>query len=112
MKNKKYQSLNKRKKRVRGKLSKDFPRLVVYRSNSHIYAQLIDNKSSEVLAHASDLKITKGTNTEKAAEVGKKIAELAKKAKVSRVVFDRSGYRYHGRVKALADAARDNGLKF
>ncbi len=89
------------------------PRLTVFRSNSQIYAQVIDDQAGKTLASAGSLGIKdKMTKTEKAAQVGKLIAEAAKKAGVEAVVFDRNGYLYHGRVKALADAAREAGLKF
>jgi len=93
-------------------------RLTVHRTNSHIYAQVIDATGSKVLASASTVEpelrksIKNGGNAEAAALIGKRIAEKAKQAGVEAVAFDRSGYRYHGRVKALADAARENGLKF
>ena len=106
-----------RHRRVRGKVSgtADRPRLVVFRSNRGIEAQLVDDLEGRTLAAASWLhlkKSFKGTKTEQAAEVGKLLAANAKKAGVERVVFDRAGYLYHGRVKALADAAREGGLKF
>ena len=89
------------------------PRLSVFRSNSQIYAQVIDDSKGVTLASASSLGIKdKMTKTEKAAQVGKQIAEAAKKAGVESVVFDRNGYLYHGRVKQLADSAREAGLKF
>ena len=91
------------------------PRLVVFRSNRGIEAQLVDDLERKTLASASHLgvkKSFKGTKTEQAAEVGKLIAQAAKKAGVETVVFDRGGYLYHGRVKALADAAREGGLNF
>ena len=89
------------------------PRLTVFRSNSQIYAQVIDDLKGATLASASSLAIKdKMTKTEKATEVGKLIAAAALKAGVKEVVFDRNGYLYHGRVKALADAAREAGLKF
>ena len=92
------------------------PRLTVYRSNKEIYAQLVDDINGTTLASASsisaDLKDAKGNKTEVAAEVGKAIAGAAKEAKIENVVFDRNGYLYHGRVKALANAAREAGLKF
>ena len=89
------------------------PRLSVFRSNSQIYAQVIDDNKGVTLASASSLAIKdKMTKTEKAAQVGKLIAEAAKKAGVETVVFDRNGYLYHGRVKQLADSAREAGLKF
>lgn len=89
------------------------PRLTVFRSNSQIYAQVINDLEGKTLASASSLSIKdKMTKTEKAAEVGKMIASAAKAAGVEQVVFDRNGYLYHGRVKSLADAAREAGLKF
>jgi len=93
-------------------------RLTVYRSNGHIYAQVIDASGSKVLASASTAEkevraaIPNGGNVAAAAEIGKRIAERAKKAGVEKVAFDRAGYQYHGRVKALAEAAREAGLKF
>ena len=102
--------------RVRNKISgtPERPRLNVFRSNSHIHAQIIDDTKGVTLVSASsvDMKLENGSNIEAAAAVGKDIAEKAKKAKIKTVVFDRGGYLYHGRVKALADAARENGLEF
>ena len=94
------------------------PRVVVFRSARHIYAQIIDKSGSRVLAAASTLEaevrtnIKTGGNVEAAKLIGKRIAEKAKTAGITRVAFDRSGFKYHGRVKALADAAREAGLKF
>ena len=92
------------------------PRLCVFRSNTGIYAQIIDDENRTTLCSAStldkDLKIKKGSNIEAAKVVGKAIAEKAKAAKITKVVFDRGGYLYHGRVAALAEAARENGLEF
>lgn len=91
------------------------PRLSVFRSNKEIYAQLIDDTTGTTLASASSLgdkEAHKGNKVEQATLIGKKIAEAAKAAKIESVVFDRGGYLYHGRVKALAEAARENGLKF
>jgi large subunit ribosomal protein L18 len=93
-------------------------RLTVYRSNSHIYAQLIDVTGSKVLTSASTLEpevrkeLKSGGNVKAAAEIGKRIAQRAKQLGIEAVAFDRAGYKYHGRVKALADAAREHGLKF
>ena len=106
-----------RHKRVRGKVvgSAERPRLVVFRSNRGIEAQLVDDLEGKTLAAASWLNLKKsfkGSKSEQAAEVGKLLAANAKKANVDTVVFDRGGYLYHGRVKALADAAREGGLKF
>ena len=100
---------------IRTKVSEtaERPRLTVFRSNSQIYAQIIDDTKGVTLASASSLKITdKITKSEKAAKVGTLIAEAAKAAGIETVVFDRNGYLYHGRVKSLADAAREAGLKF
>ena len=92
------------------------PRLAVFRSNNHIYAQVIDDASGRTLATAStvekELRGSKETKTQEAASVGKLVAERAKSAGVERVVFDRAGFRYHGRIKSLADAAREAGLDF
>ena len=106
-----------RHRRVRRKVlgTPDQPRLVVFRSNKGISAQVVDDLEARTLASASWLhlkKSFKGTKTEQAAEVGKLLAANAKKAGVDRVVFDRGGYLYHGRVKALADGAREGGLEF
>ena len=105
-----------RHRRVRGKVSgtAERPRLAVFRSNRGIAAQLIDDTSGKTLAAASwlDTKSFKGNKSEQAVEVGKLLAESAKKAGVESAVFDRAGYLYHGRVKALANAAREGGLKF
>ena len=93
-------------------------RLCIHRTPRHIYAQVIDETGSKVLASASTLDkeirgdIKYGGNAEAAAVVGKRIAERAKAAGVTQVAFDRGGFRYHGRIKALADAARENGLEF
>ena len=93
-------------------------RLTVRRSNSHIYAQVIDASGSKVLASASTVEkdvrssVKNGGNVQAAAEIGRRIAEKAKQAGIEQVAFDRSGYKFHGRVKALAEAAREAGLKF
>ncbi len=105
----------KRHKKIRQNLSgnESTPRLCVFRSNTAIYAQLIDDVNGVTLASSSSLELKiKNNNIEASAAVGKDIAEKAKKIKIKKVVFDRSGYLYHGRVKALADAARENGLEF
>ena len=106
-----------RHRRVRGKVrgTAQRPRLMVFRSNRGIFAQLVDDDAGKTLAASSWIglpKAFKGDKTEQAAEVGKQIAAVAKKAGVERVVFDRGGYLYHGRVKALADGAREGGLTF
>jgi large subunit ribosomal protein L18 len=112
----KPQARLRRHKRVRGKVrgTAERPRLVVTRSNRGIVAQLVDDTAGRTLASASWLQVKsfKGNKTGQAAEVGKLLAQNAKSAKVESVVFDRGGYLYHGRVKALADAAREGGLKF
>ena len=106
----------KRHARVRNKISgtAECPRLNVFRSNTQIFAQIIDDVKGITLASSSsvELKIKNGGNAEGAALVGKDIAEKALKLKIKNVVFDRGGYLYHGRVKALAEAARENGLEF
>ncbi len=92
--------------------SKERPRLIVFRSLKYIYAQLIDDTSGSTLAAAHDIKAKKGTKVERAQAVGKDLAEKAKKAGIETCVFDRNGYKYHGRVKALAEGAREAGLVF
>jgi len=110
------QARTRRHKRVRKHISgtAERPRLVVFRSNRGIAAQLVDDDAGKTLAAASwlDVRDAKGAKTEQAAEVGKLLADKAKAAGVKTAVFDRGGYLYHGRVKALADAAREGGLKF
>ena len=106
-----------RHKRVRGKVqgTAERPRLVVFRSNRGIEAQLVDDIAGRTVASSSWLglkKSFKGDKSEQAAEVGKQLAASAKKAGVDACVFDRAGYLYHGRVKALADGAREGGLNF
>ncbi len=99
--------------RIRNKISgtSERPRLSVYRSSKAIYCQVIDDQKGHTLAAASSQGV-KGTKTEQAAAVGKLIAERAKATGVETVVFDRGGYRYHGRVRSLAEGAREGGLKF
>lgn len=110
-------------KRVRAKIygTAKVPRLCVFRSANHIYAQLIDDDKGKTILQAKDFEIKKapatakatvGKKVELAKEVGKLIADKAKEKKITEVKFDRGGYRYHGRVKALADGARESGLKF
>ena len=105
-----------RHERVRSKISgtPETPRLCVFRSNKNISCQIIDDENGVTLASASSLslKLANGGNIEAATAVGKAIAEAAKKANITKVVFDRGGYLYHGRVEALANAARENGLEF
>jgi large subunit ribosomal protein L18 len=111
------QARERRHKRVRKRLfgTAERPRLVVYRSNRGIEAQLVDDVEGKTLAAASWLQLKKGfkgSKAEQAAEVGKLLAQNAKAAKIREVVFDRGGYLFHGRVKALAEAAREGGLTF
>lgn len=107
-----------RHRRVRAKVNgtKDIPRLNVFRSARNISVQIIDDEQGVTLVSASsldkDLKLTNGGNIEAAKKVGEAVAKKAKKAGITNVAFDRGGYLYHGRVKALADAARENGLEF
>jgi large subunit ribosomal protein L18 len=105
-----------RRRRVRTAIKSragDRPRLSIHRTGRHIYAQVIDDKQGRTLAAASTLGVSaSGANVDAAVQVGKTIAEAAKKAGVSAVVFDRGGFLFHGRVKALADAAREGGLEF
>lgn len=105
------------KRRVRGKIfgTPEMPRLSVYRSNKQIYAQIIDDVNGVTLASAGSVKMKEGQSIKKieqASLVGKAIAEAAKGKDIDNVIFDRSGYLYHGRVKSLAEAAREGGLKF
>lgn len=111
----KNQARLKRNRRVRAKISgsAERPRLAVFKSLLAVYAQVIDDKSGKTLVQANLNEIAKAKNTvEGAREVGKLVAEKCKKANISTVVFDRSGYRFHGKVKALADGAREGGLNF
>jgi large subunit ribosomal protein L18 len=108
-----------RARKTRAKIAElKVTRLSVHRTNTHIYAQIIAETGDKVLASASTIeadvrkKVKNGGNVEAAAAIGKLIAEKAKKAGITTVAFDRSGYKYHGRIKALADAARENGLSF
>ena len=102
------------RKNIKGNIA--VPRLNVFRSNNNIFAQIIDDETGTTLVSASsidkELKLTNGSNAEAAAKVGELIAERAKKEKITKVVFDRGGYQYHGRVKALAEAACAKGLEF
>ena len=118
---KKLEALDRRKARVRRALrttANGRPRLSVFRSSKQIYVQVIDDGQGRTLASASSIekdmrgKLKTGADVEAAKEVGRLIAERATQAGVKQVVFDRSGYRYHGRIKALADAAREGGLEF
>lgn len=102
------------KKKIRVKIqgTDARPRLTVFRSNKFIYAQVIDDKAGKTLVSASDVKITKGTKTERAKEVGRAIGDACLKAKIKKVVFDRNGFKYTGRIKLVADEARASGLEF
>lgn len=116
---KKHDARIKRKIRIRKKISgsPERPRLVVYRSNLHVYAQLVDDEAGKTLCAASTLAISRSDagirpNLDGATKVGNEIARIAKEKNIVSVVFDRNGYRYHGRVKAVADGAREGGLEF
>jgi large subunit ribosomal protein L18 len=112
----KLQARERRHRRVRGKISgtAERPRLVVHRSNRGIFAQLVDDETGRTLAGAGWTNVAKpdGSKIEQAAAVGEALAEAAKEAGIEQCVFDRGGYLYHGRVKALADGAREGGLRF
>lgn len=110
----KIQRRNKIKARIRGKISGTAarPRMTVFRSNKQIYVQVIDDLAGKTLVAANSKGIESGNKTEIAAQVGKAVAEKALAAGINEVVFDRNGYLFHGRVKSLADAAREAGLKF
>lgn len=117
-KNKKVQLKLSRKRRIRAKVfgTTDAPRLSVFASNKHIFAQIIDDTTGKTLVSASDyekgMKNTKGTKSEISEKVGQNLAERAKVKKIKKVVFDRGGKLYHGRVKAIAEGARKGGLEF
>jgi large subunit ribosomal protein L18 len=102
------------KKKIRTKMkgTSERPRLSVFRSNKFIYAQVVDDMAGKTIVSASDLKLKKGTKTEHAKEVGKIVAEACLKNKIDKVVFDRNGFKYTGRIKLVADEARAGGLKF
>ena len=112
--NKKMEKRIRLKKKIRTKIfgTKECPRLSVFRTNSFIYAQVIDDMKKVTIVASSDLKITKGTKTEKAKEVGSDVAKKAIVKGIKVCVFDRNGFKYTGRIKALADSARASGLKF
>lgn len=96
--------------KIKGTLAR--PRLTVFRSNKFIYAQVINDETGKTLTQASDVKITKGTKTERAKQVGLAIANACIAAKIKKVVFDRNGFKYTGRIKLVADEARASGLEF
>jgi len=108
------QKRTRRHLRVRKKVTgtAERPRLVIFRSLKHITAQLVDDVSRRTLATVSSTDLETGKKTQKSLEVGKRIAARAKDAGITKVVFDRAGYKYHGRVKAVADGAREGGLEF
>jgi large subunit ribosomal protein L18 len=110
----KRRALTRRHRRVRKDVigTQERPRLAVYRSNRHIYAQVIDDYAGRTLAAASSLTVSDGDRKSTAKAVGSAVAAKAKAAGVTRVAFDRGGFMYHGRVQALADGAREGGLEF
>ena len=119
MKLTKEEARSRRKQRIRKKISgtPERPRLVVFRSNSHMYAQVVDDTTGNTLVSSSTLALIKAgekvkMDKESAAKVGKDVAAKAKEKNILKVVFDRNGYLYHGRIKALADGAREGGLQF
>lgn len=112
MKNPKSISKDRRKTRIKGKLKFDKPRLIAFKSLTSNYLQLVDDDKGVTLTSTSDLKVKKGTKMEKAKVVGMELAKKAKELKIEEVIFDRNGYKYHGRVKAMAEGAREGGLKF
>jgi large subunit ribosomal protein L18 len=111
---KKNEKRSRLKKKIRAKVkgTKELPRLSVYRSNKFIYAQIIDDEAGKTLVSASDVKTKKGAKIVRAEEVGTIVAESAKKSGITKVVFDRNGFKYTGRIKLLADSARKAGLTF
>jgi large subunit ribosomal protein L18 len=116
MNNSEYKSMKRKRRhaRVRAKVSGTTarPRLSVFRSNKNIYAQIIDDVTSTTIAQADDMQLTSGSKVERATAVGTAIAEAAKAKNIGDVVFDRGGYLFAGRVKAVAQAAREGGLNF
>ena len=111
----KNEARQRRKIRIRKKISgtAERPRLVIFRSNLHMYAQVVDDLTGATLAATSTLVLSKGSCNKAGAEaVGKEIARLAKEKSIEKVVFDRNGYLYHGKIKAVADGAREGGLEF
>ncbi len=102
------------KSKIRAKIfgTAERPRLSVFRSNNYIYAQIINDETSTTLVASSDMKLNKGTKTERANAVGQEVAKLAQSKGIKACIFDRNGFKYTGRVKSLADSAREAGLKF
>lgn len=105
---------NRRKLKIRSRIIGTYerPRLSVFRTNQHIYAQLVDDANSQTILASSDVKLVKGTKSEKAKLVGENLAKLAQTKKITKVVFDRNGFKFHGRIKELAQGAKDGGLIF
>lgn len=114
MKSQKIVARKRRHRKIVSKLSgtKERPRLVVYRSNIYTYAQLIDDEKGVTLTSVSDMKMKKGKKNDNAKKVGLELAKKALEKKIKGCVFDRNGFKYHGRVKAVGDGAREGGLKF
>lgn len=114
MKNVKLQKRTRRRKRIRAKIKGDAscPRLAIFKSNKYLYAQVIDDNKGVTIAAVSDKKLNGKTKTERSKAAGLEIAKMAKAKKIEKVVFDRGGFIYTGRVRALADGAREGGLKF
>lgn len=112
--NKKLEKRIRLRKKIRTKIfgTSDTPRLSVFRSNNYVYAQMIDDAKSVTIASASDMDVKTGTKTERAIAVGANIAKISNTKGIKACVFDRNGFKYTGRVKALADSARKAGLKF
>lgn len=112
--NQKTSTRQRRHLRIRARIkgTSEAPRLLVFRSNTHTYAQLINDEEGKVILASSDMKSGKGTKTENAKKIGSEIAKLAKEKGITKIVFDRNGYKYHGRVKAVAESAREGGLQF
>lgn len=110
----KTQQRERRHARVRARVSgtQERPRLAIFRSNRYTYAQVIDDTTGKTLAAASDVKDTAAGKQDRAVRIGTAVAQAAKAAGITKVVFDRGGFRYAGRIKALADAAREAGLEF
>ncbi len=108
------EKLKKRHRAIRKRIfgTKEKPRMQVFRSLNHIYVQFIDDENGKVILEENDVKDKKGNKSERALEVGKRAAKKAKEKNIKKVVFDRKGYLYHGRVKAVAQGAREEGLDF
>lgn len=113
---KKVHSTSKNRRNIRSRRNiqgeSDKPRLCVFRSNAHIYVQAIDDRNNKVLAYSNSLKIDKGVKSEKSKEVGALLGDKLNELKITNAVFDRNGYKYHGRIKALAEGIRSKGINF